>query len=154
LALFGPELAVRSWRGRPEFARMHVPKAPIHEYDLTATRENEVRGSGQSSHVKPVAVAEGMEPLPHTHFRFGVRTSYVRHVPTPLLRSEDVDHENRIRVGFRTVPRLRTFSAYIHSAYIPPNWGPLSRWLCRVLPLGSELPRPSGICLQKVGGTF
>ena len=51
---------------------MAVPEAAVDEDDLLATREHDVRRSGEVSPVELVAVSHGVQQAPHAEFRLRV----------------------------------------------------------------------------------
>ena len=99
LDLCTPELGPRRRLRRKRTLPMTMPKATVHEDHLVPSRKNNVGCSGQIADMQSIAIAHRMQHLAHDEFRLCVATSNTRHVVSPLIGCQHIDHS--------LVPRLQ-----------------------------------------------
>jgi len=80
--------SVRRWYALSTTATVLVPETPMHKYDLSARREDQVGFSRKIGAMESEAVSQRMYELAYGQFRRGVLGSHLRHYAASLLRSE------------------------------------------------------------------
>jgi hypothetical protein len=89
--------------GRPEVkpglgelsitASVSVPKAAVHENNLSPAGKDQVGAAGQFRGVKPVAVTHAVDEASHDHLGDGVFTANAPHERAALFRGARIDHQ-------------------------------------------------------------
>lgn len=82
-----PEVSARFGHSPFGALCMAVPKAAMHEDDLTARRKYEVGRARQARSMKPIAVPKRMSEATHDHLNAGVLRAYPCHQTAALGRN-------------------------------------------------------------------
>lgn len=72
---------------------MSVPEAAVYEYDSSILREDDIRFSGQTPVVDPVAESELPQSLTEQKLGLGGGGMYRSHIAMPLVGCESVGHK-------------------------------------------------------------
>ncbi len=93
--LLVPEFCVRRWGDSTEATTMSMPKASMHKDDLPVRRQNKIRSTRHSFHMKSVTKSHLVNKRPNNHFRLRIFRSNPRHIERSLLGRMHIGHENR-----------------------------------------------------------
>ena len=88
-----PIISVGSGNTHTRAVHMLMPEAAVHEYDLAARREDQVRASGKVGAVESIAITQPVQQAAHLHFRLHALGFDSCHYTAANFRRYAVNHD-------------------------------------------------------------